>query len=132
MSTAQDRRVGKTRTGTPFDQAMARPAKPKPSSTIEQKMTALGRAEEIRLARAELRHRLARGDVFAASVLLDVPDEARTWPLNKLLLSQRRWGPDRCRRFLGRLEIRENKEIGQLTERQRQLVAKALGQDGER
>ena len=53
MSTAQDRRVGKTRTGTPFDQAMARPAKPKPSSTIEQKMTALGRAKEIRLARAD-------------------------------------------------------------------------------
>ena len=70
--------------------------------------------------------------MFAASVLLDVPDEARTWPLNKLLLSQRHWGSARCRRFLGRLEIRENKEIGQLTERQRQLLAKALGQDGER
>ena len=41
-------------------------------------------------------------------------------------MSQRRWGSTRCRKFLSRNHIVETKPIGQLTERQRRLLASAL------
>jgi hypothetical protein len=40
-----------------------------------------------------------------------------------LLLSQRRWGSQRCRKFLAELQIPERKEIGKLTPRQRKALA---------
>lgn len=92
----------------------------------KQRHQALDRANEIRLARAELRRRIASGEIFAASVLLDVPDEARTMEVGELLIQQRRWGLKRTRRFLGRNQVAETKAIGQLTERQRQLLAQEL------
>jgi hypothetical protein len=91
-----------------------------------QRMRALERANEIRLARAELKRRIADGDLSAAEVILTCPCEARSWPVAELLMSQRRWGITRCRKFLGRNQISELKPIGTLTDRQRQLLAAQL------
>ena len=91
-----------------------------------QRMRALGRANEIRLARAELKRRIADGDVSAADVILAPPREASTWALGELLISQRRWGSTRCTKFLSRCQINETKTIGALTDRQRRLLAKHL------
>ena len=44
----------------------------------------------------------------------------------ELLLSQRRWGATRCRKFLESVEISELKLIGDLTDRQRRVLAAAL------
>jgi len=41
-------------------------------------------------------------------------------------MSQRRWGSTRCQKFLRGLEISETKQIGTLTERQRQELANHL------
>ena len=41
-------------------------------------------------------------------------------------MSQRRWGINRCRKFLARNQISEIKPIGKLTERQRHLLATQL------
>jgi hypothetical protein len=41
-------------------------------------------------------------------------------------MSQRRWGNTRCRKFLYRNQISELKPIGQLTERQRRMLAAQL------
>ena len=65
-----------------------------------QRMRALERANEIRLARADLKRRIADGEVSAADVILAPPREAATWALGELLTSQRRWGGTRCRKFL--------------------------------
>ncbi len=46
--------------------------------------------------------------------------------MSDLLMSQRRWGTTRCRKFLSRNQIAETKPIGKLTERQRHLLARAL------
>ena len=91
-----------------------------------QRKRALERANEIRLARAELKRRIADGDACAGEVILACPAEACSWPVGELLMCQRRWGTTRCRRFLQRNQINEMKPIGALTERQRLMLAAQL------
>jgi hypothetical protein len=91
-----------------------------------QRLQALERANEIRLARAELKRRIALGAVSAAQVILDSPLEAKSWAVGDLLLSQRRWGSTRCRKFLLRNQITETKPVGALTDRQRRMLAEQL------
>jgi len=92
-----------------------------------QRLRALERANEVRLARAELKRRIADGEVSAAEVILAPPGAARSWAVGELLASQRRWGTTRCRKFLQRHRINETKPLGELTERQRRLLAAQLG-----
>ena len=94
--------------------------------TEPQRLRALEHANAIRLARAELKRRIAEGEVSAAEVILECPDAARRWTVSELLLSQRRWGSTRCRKFLERNGVSEIKLIGSLTERQRTLLAEQL------
>lgn len=96
-----------------------------------QRLRALERANEIRLARAGLKRRIALGEVSAAEVLTACPMEAISWPVGDLLMSQRRWGSTRCRKFLARNQILETKPIGKLTERQRLLLASSLQERAE-
>jgi hypothetical protein len=91
-----------------------------------QRLRALERANEIRLERAALKKRIAAGEVSAADVITDPPPAAESWSVGDLLMSQRRWGTTRCRRFLSRSNITETKPIGTLTERQRNLLADSL------
>ena len=95
-------------------------------SPAPQRLRALERANEIRLARAELKRRIAEGDISVAAVLLDPPSEADSWAIGDVLTSQRRWGSTRCRKFLSRNHITETKPVGALTERQRRLLAGQL------
>ena len=91
-----------------------------------QRLRALGRANEVRLARAELKRRIADGEVSAAQVILACPNEVRSWSVGDLLMSQRRWGSTKCRKFLERNQISELKQVGQLTERQKRMLADQL------
>lgn len=91
-----------------------------------QRLRALERANEIRLARAVLKRRIADGELSAAEVILSPPCAALSWAIGDLLMSQRRWGTTRCRKFLLRNQISENKTISALTERQRRLLADQL------
>ena len=91
-----------------------------------QRLRALQRANEIRLQRAALKRRIAAGEVSAAEVILHPPKAAVSWSVGDLLISQRRWGTTRCRRFLARNNITETKHVGTLTDRQRNLLADSL------
>jgi hypothetical protein len=91
-----------------------------------QRLRALERANEVRLARAELKRRIAEGEASVVEVLRDPPHAASTWEIGELLTSQRRWGSTRCRKFLNRHQISETKQIGALTERQRRILADQL------
>lgn len=95
-----------------------------------QHLRALARANEVRLARAELKRRVLTGEVSAAEVILGGRWEAESMTVADLLLAQRRWGRTRCRTFLQRIPLSETKTIGSMTERQRRAVA-ALLTDGE-
>jgi hypothetical protein len=92
-----------------------------------QHLRALERANAVRLARAELKRRVAEGDVTAAEVILGSPWEAESMTVSDLLTSQRRWGHTRCRKFLQCVPMSENKTIGSMTDRQRRAVAQMLG-----
>jgi hypothetical protein len=91
-----------------------------------QHLRALQRANEVRLARAELKRRVAEGELTVAEVVLDSPWEADSMAIADLLMSQRRWGRTRCRRFLAQVPLSETKTIGSLTDRQRRAVAAEL------
>ena len=91
-----------------------------------QHMQALQRANAVRLARAELKRRIALGEITAADVILGNPWEAESMTVSDLLTSQRRWGHTRCRRLLQCIPMSENKTIGSMTERQRHALAQEL------
>jgi len=93
-----------------------------------QHLQALRRANEVRLARAELKRRVTTGEVDVAQVILSAPWEADTMEVGDLLLSQRRWGHTRCRKFLAQIPISESKTVGSMTERQRNTLASMLHQ----
>ena len=91
-----------------------------------QHLRALEHANRVRLARAELKRRVAAGDMRVPDVVLESPWEARSMELSELLMSQKRWGRERCRRLLLSLGIPENKQVGTLTDRQRTALAAML------
>jgi hypothetical protein len=89
-------------------------------------MQALERANSVRLARAELKRAIARGDADASAVIRDCPWETESMTIAELLTSQRRWGRTRARKFLLPLSLNENKQLGTLTSRQRRLLSAEL------
>ena len=91
-----------------------------------QRMQALERANQVRLARAELKRQIAVGERRAADVILNCPAETANWPVVEVLLCQRHWGDTRCRKFLQRHGINERRPLELLTERQRRLLAAEL------
>jgi hypothetical protein len=91
-----------------------------------QHLRALARANEVRLARAELKRQVADGEISAAHVILECPWEAASMTVADLLTSQRRWGTTRCRKVLQSVPMSENKTVGSMTERQRQALATML------
>ena len=98
------------------------------AATAPQHMRALDRANRVRLARAELKRNIADGTVTVADVLEDTPWEAASMTIGDLLMSQHRWGHQRCRRFLNAFPMNETKTVATLTDRQREhLVARLHG-----
>jgi hypothetical protein len=93
---------------------------------LEQRHEALRQANLVREARAKLKQRIAAGEVSAADVVVSGRWELNSMPIETLLTSQRGWGQGRCTEFLKRMQIRETKTVGSMTERQRSLVATLL------
>ena len=91
-----------------------------------QHMRALERANKVRLARADLKRRVAIGEIAVAEVILDCPWEAQSMAVADLLMSQRRWGQTRCRKFLAQIPMSEKKTVGSMTDRQRRTLAVML------
>jgi hypothetical protein len=92
----------------------------------EQHLQALEYANRVRLARAQMKRKVAAGELSAAEVILDSPWQAHSMSISDLLMSQKRWGRTRCRRLLLSLSVPENKQVGTLTERQRDALAAML------
>jgi hypothetical protein len=98
-------------------------------SARPQHMRALERANQARCARAELKRRVAQGEIEVAEVILNHPWEAERMAVADLLTSQRHWGRTRVRKFLASVAMSENKTIESMTERQRRAVAARLTMD---
>ena len=95
-------------------------------SAAPQHLRALQHANRVRLARAELKRKIAAQGVSAAEVVLHCPWEAASMEISDVLMAQRRWGRARCRRLLLSLSLPENKQVGTLTARQRAALAALL------
>jgi hypothetical protein len=95
-----------------------------------QHMKALELANQVRLARATLKRRVGAGELTAAEVVVTCPWEVDSMLIMDLLMSQRRWGRTRCRKFLTSIQMSETKSIGSLTERQRRTLAALLSAKG--
>src|SRR4051794_21999750 len=101
------------------------------SVVAPQHLRALEQANRVRLARAALKREVASQATTVADVVLDCPWEAESMELSDLLMSQRRWGRARCRRVLLSLGLPENKQVGTLTDRQRNALASTLVERGD-
>jgi hypothetical protein len=91
-----------------------------------QHMQALAHANRVRLARASLKRSVLAGQLDVVQVIRTCPWEVETMTVGELLRSQRRWGRTRARKFLSSLALNENRELGRLTERQRNVLASEL------
>jgi hypothetical protein len=96
------------------------------ATNAPQHLRALDRANQVRLARAELKRDIAEGNRTVAEVITDCPWESESMTISDLLMSQHRWGRTRCRRFLASAGMLETKTIGSMTERQRGCLAARL------
>ena len=97
-----------------------------PLPLMPQHMQALAHANRVRLARAALKRAIAAGRRRRGGGRPRLPLGGREMTVGELLRSQRRWGRTRARKFLVSLGLNENRELGTLTERQRELLAGAL------
>ncbi len=95
-----------------------------------QHMQALAHANRVRLARASMKRSILGGQLAAVDVIRGCPSEVETMTVGELLRSQRRWGRTRARKFLSSLALNENRELGRLTDRQRNILAAALEAKG--
>lgn len=94
-----------------------------------QHLEALDRANEVRLARAELKREIKSGARSVADLIHPanpLPDFAEAMSVDQLLKAQRRWGTTRARSFLRGLGIGEKRLLSQLTTRQRWVIARKL------
>jgi len=84
-----------------------------------RRLLALGKANEIRIARARLKRQLHAGDVQIKQILAAPPRCASTASVLELLLAIPKVGPVRARRLLTATRVSEATRVGRLTERQR-------------
>src|SRR3954453_13803341 len=91
-----------------------------------QHMQALAYANRVRLARASLKRAVLVNKIDVTYVIRNCPWEDETMTVGELLRSQRRWGRTRVRKFLSSLALNENRELGRLTNRQRNVLAAEL------
>ena len=97
---------------------------------LPQHIKALGRANEVRLARAVLKKGVRSGRVSVCAVIRSCPPEAEGMTLLDLLDSLPRWGTYRCSKLLEELGLAEHKHVGTLTERQRNVLIEKLRERG--
>ena len=90
------------------------------------RLAALQLANDARSGRAELKRQIAAGAVQVADVLMAPPPGATGISLAALLLSQRGWGRIKTRRFLSSNDVSETRKLGELSQRQRELLAAEL------
>lgn len=95
-----------------------------PERSLNQRMDALQRANNIRSRRAQLKKDLKAGRVSIHSLLADPPDYLETAKVFDMLLAVPKYGRVKANKVLTQCRISPSKTIGGLSERQRnELVA---------
>ena len=90
-----------------------------PARSLDQRMDALKRANDIRVRRAQLKKDLKDGIVQIESILLDPPEYVSTAKVLDMLMAVPKFGQVKAKRYLNQCRISESKTVGGLSDRQR-------------
>ena len=95
-----------------------------PLRSLDQRMEALRRANEIRVKRAKLKKGLKAGTVQIETILRNPPEYVETAKVFDILMAVPKFGRVKAARFLNQCRISQSKTVGGLSDRQRaELVA---------
>jgi hypothetical protein len=97
-----------------------------PERSLNQRMDALARANEIRIKRAQLKRDLKARRVSIHSLLLHPPEYAETAKVFDMLLAVPKYGRVKVNKVLAHCRIAPSKTIGGLSERQRSELVSLL------
>ena len=90
-----------------------------PLRSLDQRMEALKRANDIRVRRAKLKKDLKDGQVQIEAILLDPPECVSTAKVFDMLMAVPKFGRVKAARLLNHCRISQSKTVGGLSERQR-------------
>jgi hypothetical protein len=90
-----------------------------PTRSLDQRMEALRRANDIRVKRAQLKKDLKNGRIQVEDILADPPDFVGTAKVFDMLMAVPKFGRVKAARFLNQCRISQSKTVAGLSERQR-------------
>jgi hypothetical protein len=99
-----------------------------PLRSLDQRMEALKRANDIRVKRAKLKRDLKEGAVRIESILREPPAYVETAKVFDILMAVPKFGRVKAARLLNQCRISQSKTVGGLSDRQRgELVSLFAG-----
>jgi hypothetical protein len=90
-----------------------------PVRSLDQRMDALKRANDIRVKRARLKKDLKDGRVLIDQILQAPPEYVETAKVVDILMAVPKFGRVKAARFLNQCRISQSKTVGGLSDRQR-------------
>ena len=90
-----------------------------PARSLDQRMDALRRANQVRSERARLKVALKRGTMTIASVLREPPEYLLTAKVIDLLMAAPKCGRVKSARIMDQCRVSPSKTVGGLSDRQR-------------
>jgi hypothetical protein len=110
----------------PATKTPAKPTVAAPERSLDQRMEALRRANEIRTARAQLKRDLKGGRRSIHDLLLEPPEYIETAKVFDMLLAVPKYGRVKVNKVLQLCRISPSKTIGGLSQRQRTELVSML------
>jgi hypothetical protein len=90
-----------------------------PARSLDQRMEALKRANDIRVKRAQMKKDLKAGTLQIEGILENPPEYVETAKVFDMLMAVPKFGRVKAARFLNQCRISQSKTVGGLSERQR-------------
>ena len=90
-----------------------------PERSLDQRMDALRRANDVRVRRAQLKKDLKDGRVRIQTILNAPPEYVETAKVIDILMAVPKFGRVKAARFLNTCRISQSKTVGGLSDRQR-------------
>ena len=90
-----------------------------PARSLDQRMEALKRANDIRVRRAQLKKDLKEGHAQIEDILLDPPEYVSTAKVFDMLMAVPKFERVKAARMLNQCRIGQSKKVGGLSGRQR-------------
>ena len=97
-----------------------------PERSLNQRMDALARANQIRTRRAQLKRDLKSGRLSIQSLLLNPPEYVETAKVFDMLVAVPKYGRVKVNKILAHCRIYPSKTIGGLSERHRSELVSLL------